>query len=92
MFKHLLGFPGGSIVKNLSAKQETQILSLGQEYQKWQPTLGSLPGKSQGQLSLMSYSPWESQRVGRDWATNTFTFKEDWVEMKIVKIKKNRMI
>ena len=57
MFKHLLGFPGGSIVKNLSAKQETQILSLGQEYQKWQPTLGSLPGKSQGQLSLMSYSP-----------------------------------
>ena len=25
------GFPGGSVVKNLSAKQETQVLSLGQE-------------------------------------------------------------
>ena len=25
------GFPGGSVVKNLSAKQETQVLFLGQE-------------------------------------------------------------
>ena len=26
-----LGFPGGSVVKNLPAKQETQVQSLGQE-------------------------------------------------------------
>ena len=26
-----LGFPGGSVVKNLSAMQETQVQSLGQE-------------------------------------------------------------
>ena len=25
------GFPGGSVVKNLPAKQETRVLSLGQE-------------------------------------------------------------
>jgi len=31
MFKHLLDLPGGSMVKNSSAKQETQVLSLGQE-------------------------------------------------------------
>ena len=28
---NLLGFPGGSMVKNLSAMRETQIRSLGQE-------------------------------------------------------------
>ena len=26
-----MGFPGGSVVKNLPAKQETQVRSLGQE-------------------------------------------------------------
>ena len=29
--KGSLGFPGGSVVKNLPAKQETQVQSLGQE-------------------------------------------------------------
>ena len=27
----LMGFPGGSVVKNLPAKQETRVQSLGQE-------------------------------------------------------------
>ena len=27
----ILGFPGGSVVKNLPAKQETEVQSLGQE-------------------------------------------------------------
>ena len=27
-----LGFPGGSVVRNLPAKQETRVQSLGQEY------------------------------------------------------------
>ena len=29
--ENLLGFPGGSVVKNLPAKQETQVQSLGWE-------------------------------------------------------------
>ena len=30
-FMHCRGFPGGSVVKNLPAMQETQVLYLGQE-------------------------------------------------------------
>ena len=57
------GFPGGSVVKNLSAKQETQVLSLGQEdsLEEEMATPSStpvfLPGKSHGQRSLAGYSP-----------------------------------
>ena len=40
---------------------------------KWIPTLVFLPGAFQGQRSLVGYSP-RGRRVGRDWATNTFTF------------------
>ena len=29
--KHQMGFPSGSVVKNLPAVQEAQVLSLGQE-------------------------------------------------------------
>ena len=36
---------------------------------KWQPTLVFLPGKSHGQRSLVSYSPWGHKRVGHDLAT-----------------------
>ena len=32
----------------------------------WQPTPGSLPGKSHGQRSLAGYSPWGCKRVGHD--------------------------
>ena len=51
-FFSILGFPGGSDVKNLLAVQETQVQSLGQEYpwrRKWLPTLAVLPEKSHGQ-------------------------------------------
>ena len=53
------GFSGGSVIKNLPAKQETQVWSLGQEdpqRRKWQPTAVVLPGKSHGQKSLEGYS------------------------------------
>ena len=44
-----------------------------------QPTPVLLPGESQGQRSLLGYSPW-SCRVGHNWATNTFIFKSTyWV-------------
>ena len=65
------------MVKNLPSTWETQVRSLGREYpleKEWQPTLVFLPGKSQGQGSLAGYSWWGSQRVGYDWATNTFIF------------------
>ena len=39
---------------------------------KWQPPPALLPGKSQGQRSLVGYSPW-GRRVRHDWATHTTT-------------------
>ena len=66
------GLPGGSVVKNPSAKQETQVWSLG-----WEDSLERemathsifLPGKSHGQRSMEGYSPWGLQRVSHDLAT-----------------------
>ena len=55
------GFPGGSVVKSLPAKQETRVWSLGREdppEKEWQPTLVFLPGESHGRRSLVGYSPW----------------------------------
>ena len=55
------GFPGGSVVKSLPAKQETRVWSLGREdppEKDWQPTLVFLPGESHGRRSLVGYSPW----------------------------------
>ena len=54
------GFPGGSRVKNLLAKQDMQVRSLGWKIpwrRKRQTTLVFLPGKSHGQRSLVSYLP-----------------------------------
>ena len=48
-------------VKRLSTKRETRVRSLGREdhwRRKWQSTPVLLPGKSQGQRSLVGYSPW----------------------------------
>ena len=49
------------VVKNLPAKQEMRVQSLGQEdprSRKWKPTPVFLPGKSHGQRSLVGYTPW----------------------------------
>ena len=48
-------------VKRLSTMRETRVRSLGREVpwrRKWQSTPVLLPGKSHGQRSLVSYSPW----------------------------------
>ena len=53
------GMADGSGVKNLPAKQETQVLSLGWDDPlrlKRQPTPGFLPGKLHGQRTLVGYS------------------------------------
>ena len=60
----ILGFPGGSVVKNLSAnagKSQRHRLDpwVGKMpwRRKWQPTPVFLPGESHGQRSLAGYSP-----------------------------------
>ena len=60
-FHHLMGFPGGSVVKNLPAVQETRFDPRARKIpwrRKWQPIPIFLPGKSHGQRSLVGYSPW----------------------------------
>ena len=55
------GFAGGTVVKNLSGKQETGVRSVGQEdaLEKEMATYSSiLPGKFHGQRSWAGYSPW----------------------------------
>ena len=55
------GFPGGSVVKNPPAMQETQVQFLGQEdsLEKGPATDSSiLPGEFHGQRSLADYYPW----------------------------------
>ena len=56
-----MGLPSGSVVKNLPAIQETQVLSMGREcpLEKEMVTHSIFfPGKSDGQRSLEAYSPW----------------------------------
>ena len=55
-------FPGGSMVKNLPAKQEMQVSCLGQKdrlEEGMQNTPIFLLGESSGQRSLAGYSPWD---------------------------------
>ena len=57
------------MVKNLPAMQKTQVPSLGQEdplEEEMEPTPVFFPGESQGQRSLVGYSPFGSQRVRQD--------------------------
>ena len=61
-------FPGGSVVKNLSAKQEMRVRFQGQEdpLEKEMAAPSSiLAGKSHGQRSLAGYSPWSHQESNR---------------------------
>ena len=61
----LLGFPGGSVVKNPPAnKRRRRRRSFDPQVRripwrrKWQTTLVFLPGKSHGQRNLADYSSW----------------------------------
>ena len=57
-----MGFPGGSVVKNLPVNTGDMGSIPGSGKipwrKKWQPTPVFLPVKSHGQRSLVSYSPW----------------------------------
>ena len=54
-------FPGGSVVKNLPAKQETQVPSLGHEDPLEKEMAVFLPEKSHGERSLVGHSHKESK-------------------------------
>ena len=65
MVARSLYFPSGSVIKNppttVGAAEETRVGSLNQEdplEKKWEPPPVFIPGKSQEQKSLESYSPW----------------------------------
>jgi len=72
------GFPGGSAVKNPPANtgDVESIPELGRFpwRRKWQPAPVFLPGKSHGQRSLVSYSPWgcKSQTWLCGWTTTKY--------------------
>ena len=62
----MLGFLGGSVVKNLLAVKETCRRSGFNPWfrkipwrRKWQPTPVFLSEKSHGQRNLVGYSPWD---------------------------------
>ena len=62
-----MGIPVGLIVKNLPAKQETWVQSLGWEEpleKEIAATPVFLPEKSHEQRRLVGYSPWGHKRVG----------------------------
>ena len=67
-----VGFPGGSVVKNMLANAEDVVQSLGQEdslEKEIAITPVFLPGTSHGQRSLLGYSQWGCKRVGHNLAT-----------------------
>ena len=61
-----LSFPGGSVVKNPLAMQETWIQSRDREdllEKEWQPTPVFLPGKSHAQRGLPGCRPLDCKTV-----------------------------
>ena len=72
-----MGFPGGSVVKNLPAMRRHEFNPWVRKIpwkKKWQPTLVFLPGKSYGQGSLVGYSTWICKRVRHDLETKQQQF------------------
>ena len=70
------------MVKNLPAVQETRFNAWVRKIpwrRAWQCTLVFLPGESQGQRSLVGYSPWGCKELDTTEATehtHTHTYKE----------------
>ena len=66
-----MDFSGGSGVKNppANAEKADSIPGLGRSLGEENGNLVFLPGKSHGQRSLESYSPWGYNRVGCDLVT-----------------------
>ena len=67
------GFPGGSVVKNVPAMQETWV-GKTRWRRAWQPTPVLLLGESHGQRSLAGRSPWcRTELDTTEWAEQMIT-------------------
>ena len=66
-----VGFPGGAVVKNLSANAGDAGSIPGSGRSPEEPTSVFLPGKSHGQRSLVGYSPWDSKELDTTEHTHT---------------------
>ena len=63
-----LGFPGGSVVKDLPASSgDDPWVGKIPLRRKWQPTARFLPGKSHRQRSLACCSPWGHKELDTTW-------------------------
>ena len=71
-----MGFPSGSVVKNLSANSgfDPWVRKIPRR-RKWQPTPVFLPGKCHEQRSPLGYSPQVRERVGCDLRLNNKSFQ-----------------
>ena len=69
----VLGFPSGSVLKNLLANAKDMILTPGWGRSPGEgngnPLQYSWSGESHGQRSLAGYGSWSCQRVGHDLVT-----------------------
>ena len=76
-FKTIVGFPGGASNKESTCQCRRQRFNpwVGKMpwRRKWQPTAGFLPGKSPGQRSLVSYTPWGRKESDTARHTQTLT-------------------
>ena len=76
-----MGFPGGSVVKNVPTSRRCKRCGFDPWVgkilwrRKWQPTPVFLPGESHGQRSLTGYSPWGYKRVGHNLAKHSLVLK-----------------
>ena len=61
-----IGFPGGSVIKNLPANAGDAVQSLGQEDPVEKEMAVFLPGQSYGWRSLVGYSPLGRKKVRHD--------------------------
>ena len=86
--------PVAQMVKRLPAMQETRVRSLGWEdpqRRKWQPTPVRLPGKSHGQRSLVSYSPWGCKELNTTEQLLFLSFKDFFRKMPPLKSIKDKI-
>ena len=71
-FMCYMGFPGGASGKEPACQCRRHGFHpwVGKIpwRREWLPTLVFLPGESQGQRSLVGYSPWDHKSVGQDFA------------------------
>ena len=72
----LLGFPSGSVIKNLPANAEDSISvpGLGRSPEEGNGNPVFLPGKYHGQRNLVGYIPWDHEELDITEHTHTPVF------------------